>query len=226
MAKRPIFQPGDPRTGLVIRTEVEFEWFPGFAKSQKQKSIAALHKAARGSLVTGEYLEVSSKSPTGLGRQLSAFELLVEGFAKHPIPVESAFQGSKVFESGGPYHKLYDVGPRKAKTDPRVGTDQPVLRFSTPNTEWPNVPRTAFYDWVYIKALTDGPNLLQQLRDYTGFTDIEFNPAKSLNCQAHSCALAVALDRHDLFAEAIQDRDTFLNVCYPNEPGPQESLFD
>ena len=101
MAKRPIFQPGDPRTGLVSRTEVEFEWFPGFAKSQKQKSIAALHAAAQASLGAGTYLEISSKSPTHLGTRLSAFELLVEGFAEYPIQVEKAFQGSKVFESGG-----------------------------------------------------------------------------------------------------------------------------
>ena len=105
MAKRPIFQPGDPRTGLVSRTEIQFEWFPGFAKSQKQKSIAALHAAAQVSLGTGAYIEISSKSPTHLGTKLSAFKLLVEGFTEHPIPVENTFQGSKVFESGGPYHK-------------------------------------------------------------------------------------------------------------------------
>lgn len=38
MAKRPVFFEGN---GVVKRTDIEFEWFAGFAVSQKQKSIKA-----------------------------------------------------------------------------------------------------------------------------------------------------------------------------------------
>ncbi len=225
MAQRPVFLPGDPEHGFVITTSVEFQWFPGFAASQKQKSIASLHHEAQTQIADGSYLEISSKSPELLGTQLSAFQLLVEGFAEYPIPVENAFQGSKVFTSGGPYTDLYRVSPLDAKRDPRIRTPQPVIEFRLPNGVWPNVPRTAFYDWVYIKAIIDAPELLSRIQEYTGFTDIEFNPAKSLNCQARSCALAVALIRHDLLAIAMEDRDAFIDVCYPNDERPQPSLF-
>jgi hypothetical protein len=226
MAQRPVFVPGNPDLGLVQEAQVQFEWFPGFAASQKQKSIRSLHDAAATTIGAGPYLEISSKSLEHLGTQLSAFRLLVEGFSEHPIPVENAFQGSKVFASGGPYRDLYHVSPLDAKRDPRIRAPEPVVSFSPPGSVWPNTPTTAFYDWVYIKALTDVPEVLQRIDRYTGFTDIEFNPAKSLNCQARSCALAVALRRHDLLAIAMEDRDAFIDVCYRNEARPQEGLFD
>lgn len=50
--------------------------------------------------------------------------------------------------------------------------------------------KTAFYDWLYIRAAIDTiPHVQSLLGDYTGFTDIEFNPEKSLACQARSCAI-------------------------------------
>jgi hypothetical protein len=45
-----------------------------------------------------------------------------------------------------------------------------------------------------------------------GFTDIEFNPEKSLNCQARSFATYVALDKRGLLSEAVQSFDTFKNL--------------
>ncbi|MEW6281612.1 MAG: hypothetical protein AB1758_23580 [Candidatus Eremiobacterota bacterium] len=57
----------------------------------------------------------------------------------------------------------------------------------------PTRPLTAFYDWLYVRALRQNPDESEQLRGYRGFTDIAFNPARSLNCQARSAALYVAL---------------------------------
>jgi hypothetical protein len=55
-------------------------------------------------------------------------------------------------------------------------------------------PPTAFYDWLYLRALARlDAATLQQLRERDGFTDIAFNPERSLNCQARSAALYVAL---------------------------------
>lgn len=226
MAQRPIFLPCDPQHGLVATEMVEFKWFPGFAASQKQKSIRALHQAATTKIGEGPYLEISSKSLDPLGTQLSAFRLLVEGYTGQAIPVENAFQGSKVFPSGGPHTDLYRVSPLDAKRDPRVRNSEPVVEFRPPGRVWPNVPRTAFYDWVYIKALTDAPELVAAVQSFAGFTDIEFNPAKSLNCQARSAALAVALLRHGLLTVAMEDQESFIDVCYPDGARPQTSLFD
>ena len=210
---------------MVRDVVVEFDWHPGFAASQKQKSIESLHKNAIACIGPGPFLEISSKSPELIGTRLSAFHLLVEGFADKPIPVENAFQGSKVFgPRQGPYHDLYSVPALDAKRDPRIRRRDAVVEFRTPKAVWPVIPRTAFYDWVYLRALADAPDLLVELRRYSGFTDIEFNPEKSINCQARSAALATGLDRQNLFVPSMEDQASFINVCYPREPEQQSLL--
>jgi hypothetical protein len=49
------------------------------------------------------------------------------------------------------------------------------------------------YDWLYINAIYPHREWLVRLNRYAGFTDIEFNPERSVNCQARSCALFVSL---------------------------------
>lgn len=73
-------------------------------------------------------------------------------------------------------------------------------------------PQTAFYDWLYLNALAVNPALAEPLLDYEAFTDIEFNPEKSLNCQARSAALYICLHRENLFKEALSGKDDFLKV--------------
>ena len=45
MAKRPIFTPDLNGFPYVQAVDIEFQWYPGFAKSQLQKSIESLHQA-------------------------------------------------------------------------------------------------------------------------------------------------------------------------------------
>ena len=44
------------------------------------------------------------------------------------------------------------------------------------------------------------------------FTDIEFNPEKSLNCQARSCALYVALLKNGGLRDTASDPTAFLGM--------------
>ena len=46
-----------------------------------------------------------------------------------------------------------------------------------------------FYSWLYFIALNQNEKLKVEILNYEAFTDIEFNPEKSLNCQAYSAAL-------------------------------------
>jgi hypothetical protein len=66
----------------------------------------------------------------------------------------------------------------------------------------PLEPQSLFYDWLYISALMQPHNeaLLSELLRYHAFTDIEFNPEKSVSCQANSAALLLGLQRsgHEL----------------------------
>lgn len=210
MAKRPVFVPLNNIDHLVNEIQVQFKWNPGLAPGQKKKNIAALHEAAR---IKGLWplLEVSTKSEELLGQRLSAFSLKIETKTGE-ISIESAFQGSKVFESGGPYTDIYEKDSREAKKDPRIQSSGKLVGFNYFGTEWPLVPKTAFYDWLYLTALLPYQEYLEMLLNYKGFTDIEFNPNKSINCQARTCALLVSLKKLNSLEQALSSQEQFIDI--------------
>jgi hypothetical protein len=85
--------------------------------------------------------------------------------------------------------------------------------FEFLGTWWPLEPKTVFYDWLYLSALITKHEALMKMLEYKGFSDIEFNPRKSINCQAKSCALAVALLKLDLLDEVLNSKDSFIENC-------------
>lgn len=209
MAKRPVFI-SNGREHLVKEELVDFKWNPGFAPIQKKKNVSALHKAAEKKGFS-PLLEISTKSEETLGQRLSAFNLKIETDVGE-ISLEAAYQGSKVFESGGPYTDIYRKDGRSAKKDIRVRTSGELVCFKFFEDEWPLEPKTAFYDWLYITALKPYQEFLKRLFDYKGFTDIEFNPGKSINCQARACALLVSLLKFDLLNEALLSQRDFIDI--------------
>lgn len=215
MAERPVFIPSRKTERLVEETSISFLWHKGMAPSQKKKNVIELHTAAakRG---LGPLLEVSSKSEEKLGQRLSAFNLQVELDEGGLISLECAFQGSKVFENGGPYTDLFGVDSRSAKRDERLSSSGKLIGFRFQGQDFPLIPKTAFYDWLYIKSIYPHREFLQRLQSYAGFTDIEFNPAKSINCQARSCATFVALDRLELLGECARSSVRFMQVLLPD----------
>ena len=188
MASRPIFV-ASLNTLEVKTCNVEFKWFPGYSVTQKQKSIEDLHRQGKLRGID-DILEVSSKSPVELGVKLSAFNLKAktQKYDKE-FSVETAFQGSKVFQHGGPYTDLIFADSRAAKKDSRIKNSGPLVRFDFFGYSFKLKPRTMFYDWLYINTLLKNKDLIDELMSYTAFTDIEFNPQKSINCQAFSLAL-------------------------------------
>lgn len=226
MANRPVYLPGLKGNALVVPIDVEFKWIAGMAVSQKQKSIRSLHEAAAKRNVP-KVLEISSKSENPLGVKLSAFNLHLTTPGGLNISVENAFQASKVFQHGGPYLDLLQVTPREAKKDPRLSTSGDLKEFRLEGQDWPTRPLTAFYDWLYLSALRQSPMLAEQLLAFDGFTDIEFNPERSLNCQAASAALFVALSRRGEIEAAISNRDAFLKrlIASSVAPRPVQASF-
>jgi hypothetical protein len=213
MAERPIFIPTTEGPALVRTKHIEFQWFPGMAASQKQKSIDSLHASALKLPGISKVLEVSSKSREKLGVALSAFNLTFTT-TKHnrTFSVECAFQGSKVFEHGGPYFDIFGMTSREAKKDERLRSSGRLTGFRFFGADWEIEPQTAFYDWLYINALKKQPNVTEQLLEYSAFTDIEFNPKRSINCQAYSVALYIALCTRGLLEDAISSQEAFLRV--------------
>lgn len=228
-AVRPVFIPG-PSSERVHAVDVEFEWFPGFAMEQQRRSVAALHDAIKRRGLASAPLEISTRSTEDLGRRLSAFNLKV----KHPslgiIPLESAFQSSKVFRNGGPYLDLATKDPKTAKRDARIQHNTtPLISFRFGEEDFPIMPTTVFYDWLYIQALSlVEPGILRHLCERDGFTDIAFNPARSLNCQARSAALFVSLvneGRTELWHMAFDDFVELSVYTHKTTKGIMQSRF-
>lgn len=212
MAIRPVFVPMTDGDIGVIEKAIDFKWHPGMAKSQKQKSVSELHSAAK-LFGINNILEISSKSLDELGILLSAFNLsFVTKRYNQQITVESAFQGSKVFKRGGPYKDLYLADSMTSKKDIRIKDSGQLVGFNFFNIEFPLIPRTYFYDWLYINALVNNPQLVEELYKFDGFSDIEFNPKKSINCQAHAAALFVSLNSAGALEEALSSPDLFLRI--------------
>lgn len=214
MATRPIFTASLSGKLLVRTHHVDFEWFPGMAMSQSQKSIASLHKAAQRQLNVDKVLEISSKSPSELGVSLSAFNLMIKTVKySREFSLECAYQASKVFERGGPFVDLLNVKSIEAKRDPRLSQYGRLIKFRFFSMDWPLEPRTAFYDWLYINALHKHPELARQVLTYRAFSDIAFNPDRSINCQAYAAALYVSLSERGLLTEELlKDQKTYLAV--------------
>jgi hypothetical protein len=183
------------------------------AKVQAQRSIASLHECAKSQIGVERVLEISSKSPDALGVALSAFNLMIRTPKGREYSLECAYQSAKVFERGGPFLDLREMRSIDAKRDPRLLQYGRLIKFSIYGCDWDLQPRTAFYDWLYINALHKHTELAKQVLEYRAFSDIAFNPQRSINCQAYAAALYVSLHQRGLLAsEVLRDKEAYLSV--------------
>ena len=217
MATRPVFIPTNDPKELFKEVNIDFKYYNGFALIQKSKCINSLHDSAK-EQGYHSILEVSTKSSEKLGHRLSAFNLLLETDAGK-ISIESAFQGSKVFEEGGPYNDIYSKDSLSAKRDERIKNSGALTHFDFEDQMWELEPKSAFYDWIYIKALYPHLDFIKEkLTVYDAFSDIEFNPKKSINCQARTCAILVSLINLDLLDDAMESPSKFNEIVYKKVP--------
>ncbi len=206
MALRPAWTIKD---GKVVGKEFEFQWNGGFAITQKQKNIKNLHQSIEKS--TGDTaLEISSKSLEPIGAQLSAFELKIGN--KY---LENIFQSSKKYENGGPYLDLLNVAPKDAKRDERHKNSGRLISFIQNGIEWPLEPKTAFYDYIYALAVMEKYGKSLDLSKYSWFTDIEFNPSKSINCQARAIAIYKLIQDKSAF-DVLKNKDEWIDFHISN----------
>lgn len=223
MAERPVFVPTPDSAELVKEVFFKFKWHPGFAPVQKGKNIKALHAAAA---VAGfaPLLEISTKSDSKRGRHMSAFHIALPTKEYGKIKLELAFQGSKVFERGGPFTDLYKKEERKigqAKRDPRLRESGALIGFRFEEFEFPIEPKTVFYDWMYCSFLAKYRDWAPKLYGYAGFTDIEFNPRRSINCQARSVALFLSLMKRGELDTALQSPSSFIKILSDSKYRPK-----
>ena len=236
MTSRPAFFPCLESVGVDDTQSFNFVWNPGFAFSQKQKNVQALHESIRKMHPNAHPLEVSSKSFDEIGVQLSAFNLSLP-FNGESCVVESIFQASKKFEDAGPFPELYSQNPRLVRDYVRENAKGKLIAFKVNDVLWSLNPTRAFYNWLYLNAVMHHPDLIKALDHYNCFTDIEFNPKKSLNCQAYAVALFMSLKCAGVLHEALSSEERFLHyhphdvvviksgANIKNTPGLKQQVF-
>jgi hypothetical protein len=197
-AIRPIFIPTPESSKLVKGLDLQFEWFLGMARTQKQKSITAFHQKAE-EVGYQKVLEISTYSLQPLGRQMSAFKLICNLGYDSGI-VEELYQKGKVLS----------VDESTSISSEELKGKRPIS-FVFEGYQWPLNPQTCFYDWLYLNALNQNIELSKQIFEFSAFTDIAYNPKKSLSTQARSAALYVALKKLEK-TEHISNPQNFLNL--------------
>ena len=108
--------------------------------------------------------------------------------------------------------------------------------FRLSGEDYPLLPRSAFYDYLYVSALCQPQNreLAESLIGFRVFTDIMFNPGsgktKRFNTQARSCAIYVALAKRGVLDEGVPSFQQFVQQAnyadeYLHETAAQQKLF-
>ena len=99
--------------------------------------------------------------------------------------------------------------------------------FKLSGAEYPLLPRSAFYDYLYVSALCQPQNssLAEGLMQFRVFTDIMFNPGtgkiKKFNTRARSCAIFVSLSKRGMLSKDIPSFEEF--VATASYGGKQEA---
>lgn len=218
---------------------------------------AIVRRYGTAGLTHDDILEVSTASTDfETGKALSALNLMYEDTETGRLfSVENWFQAAKVFgrdgHEYGPYAELLTVRAPKRYLNEHLDQKTAVhyegdelfqrvqseirgsrlIRFELWGKEFPLVPRSCFYDYLYAKALHQGRNadLAARLCDYRVFTDIMFNPGKGkrrkYNTQARSCAIFVSLAKRGLIDDALTDIETFIDAVNYNSCNPTTEAF-
>lgn len=213
MASRPVFIPDYDGPDLVLERTFYFDWAPGFAPIQKKKNIDSLHSEARRHGID-RILEISSKSEETIGQRLSAFSLKIDIESVYH-PLESVYQGCKVFERSGPFVNVFRMMPREARKYIEARDPGRLIHFRLLGQDYPLSPKNAFYDWLYIRSLRHHSEWIKENVPYDAFTDIEFNPSKQVNCQARAFAEYLSLLRRGNLVDAAADFDFFASMLSP-----------
>lgn len=212
MAVRPVFYRTE-KAPFYKTEDTEFQYFGGFSVQQKQRCVQSLHSSYLDKYPERKVLEISSKSLEEIGVRLSAFNLRAFCGGGN-MTVESAFQGSKVFEGNIQFEDIYGRSSLEAKRDPRIKSSGRLICFRLFGEEFPLDPVNYFYNWLYIRSLYSNREYCEKVIGYDSFTDIEFNPQRSLNCQAMAAAVFSGLYSSGKLDEAMRSKEDFLRIVY------------
>lgn len=178
--------------GKVAKGLIHFRWEPGTPISQRRNSCVNMHEALDFHCDL-KSLDISSASTENFGVALSAFNLTWRGRT-----VECWYQGSKVYSVAGPMHSLYNATSMEAKQsmkNPGLGT---LIGFNLEGIEYPMIPKTVFYDYIYLCGMYENYGDKLDLSMYDCFTDVQATVDIDA-CQARSVCLYKLLQMRNMF---------------------------
>ncbi len=124
-------------------------------------------------------------------------------------PLESVYQSSKIFQYSGQHEVLMDLDPFAAKKEVRKLGQGPIVGFRFLGRTFPTEPVNAFYDWLYIRAIVPHEKWIRENLHFAAYSDIEFTPNKSVNCQGRAVAEFHALSMRGEASKCVHDFDKF-----------------
>ena len=96
----------------------------------------------------------------------------------------------------------------------QINSEDELVGFRFFTKDFPLEPKTYFYNWLYINTLVLNKKLSKAILEYDAFTDIEFNPNKSINCQAEACSIFISLVKRGKLEAALKSKEAFLEIVY------------
>lgn len=199
----------------IYEREFSFDFYGGFALSQKQKTIESFHKELLRNGIN-QILEISRKSMNPIGNSLSAFNLKIE-INNEYYPIECVYQSSKVFNNKIQFKEAINLTPLEAKKLVKTNVEKMKLNITSFNCfdiVFPTTPTTLFYDYIYVLALFQNNDIGRELIKHNCFTDVEFNHKKQSASQARSCAIYKYLVDNDKLGEYLEDIEKFKGLYY------------
>ena len=165
----------------------------------------------------GRVLEVSSRSPLELGRQLSAMNLRAAGDPQHRC-VEAIYQAAKLYAGRGPANPARS-GYEAKRLDRGRRRQGPLTGFEHAGRRWDLATGTAFYDWLWTRSALAayGPALIERLQEFDAFTD-QFHRPGSRACQARTAAIVAGIGERAREASATPDAWLLAMNPAPSKP--------
>lgn|GEM_PF-97942 len=221
MANRPVFMPLE-RFPYYQQISVDFQYTTGFEAEKRQKNIEAIHDRFGLKFPDKKILEISAFSLQPEGEVLSSMKLLRRLPSREErLSVENIYQAGRFFTEDGPFLDLLDMTPEMAREDERLEKSGSLLGYTFDGDVVPHDPPQFFFNWLYLNALLEPENeeIAGRLMDYDAFSDIEFNPSRSINGQGRAAAMYVSLRRMGLL-EKVRDIRSCYDLLTDGQPYP------
>ena len=191
MAIRPIYISTGNINNPFIQDDIYFKWISGYSYINKCKRRDSLKQEIEKLYDIKKWLEVSTISDKDIGKKLSALNLMITLSNNSKYSVENIYQCSKVYENNH------------------------IVSFKFKNTEFENTPYGMYYDYIYMVALFQNKEYHKLINNYYLFTDLFFNPNKSLNTQARAVAIFKSLYDNN-YLDILKDVNEFKNYYKEN----------